>query len=62
MRHFQDTFETRKQSFIRVFSICVTVLLIPRFGIIKLQNRRMQMASLRVTNAKSFIEILFLSY
>ena len=25
MRKFQDTFETRKQSFISVFSICMTV-------------------------------------
>ena len=28
MRNFQDTFETRKQSFISVFSICMTVPLI----------------------------------
>ena len=28
MRNFQDTFETRKQSFISIFSICVTVPLI----------------------------------
>ena len=27
MRNFQDTFETRKGSFISVFSICMTVLL-----------------------------------
>ena len=25
MRKFQDTFETRKQSFISAFSICITV-------------------------------------
>ena len=25
MRNFQDTFETREQSFISVFSICMTV-------------------------------------
>ena len=28
MRNFQDTFETREQSFISVFSICMTVPLI----------------------------------
>ena len=28
MRNFQDTFETRKQSFINVFSICMTVPII----------------------------------
>ena len=28
MQNFQDTFETRKQSFISVFSICMTVPLI----------------------------------
>ena len=27
MRNFQDTFETRKQSFISGFSICMTVSL-----------------------------------
>ena len=25
MRNFQDTFDTRKQSIVRVFSICITV-------------------------------------
>ena len=25
MRHFQDTFEIRKQSFISTFAICMTV-------------------------------------
>ena len=29
MRNFQDTFETRNQSFISAFSICMTVPLIP---------------------------------
>ena len=28
MRYFQDIFETRKQSFITAFSICMTVSLI----------------------------------
>ena len=28
MRNFQDTFETRKQSFISAFSICMTVSII----------------------------------
>ena len=28
MRNFQDTFETRKRSFISVFTICMTVALI----------------------------------
>ena len=28
MQNFQDTFETRKQSFISAFSICITVTLI----------------------------------
>ena len=28
MRNFQDTFETRKQSFISAFSVCMTVHLI----------------------------------
>ena len=28
MRNFQDTFETRKRSFITAFSTCITVLLI----------------------------------
>ena len=28
MQNFQDTFETRKQSFVSVFSICMTVPLI----------------------------------
>ena len=27
MRNFQDTFETRKQSFVSAFSICMTVSL-----------------------------------
>ena len=32
MRNFQETFETRKQSFISAFSIYVTVLLIAKFA------------------------------
>ena len=28
MRYFQDTFETRKRSFVSAFSICMTVPLI----------------------------------
>ena len=28
MQNFQDTFEARKRSFIRAFSICITVPLI----------------------------------
>ena len=28
MRNFQDTFETRKRSFISAFAICMTVILI----------------------------------
>ena len=31
MRNFQDAFETRKQSFIRAFLICMTVPLSPLF-------------------------------
>ena len=34
MRNFQNTFETRKRSFINVFSICMTVPL----SIIRLQK------------------------
>ena len=30
MRNCQDTFKTRKQSFISVFSICMTAPLIPK--------------------------------
>ena len=32
MRNFQDTFETRKRSFISTFSICMTVPLIGQLG------------------------------
>ena len=35
MRNFQDTFETRKRSFISAFSICMTVPLIKNFFIKK---------------------------
>ena len=31
MRNFQDTFETRKRSFISTFSICMTVPLMENF-------------------------------
>ena len=33
MRNFQDSFKTRKKSFISVFSIFMTVALIMRIGI-----------------------------
>ena len=40
MRDFQNTFETRKRSFISAFSICITVPLMDVYGSIKEINTR----------------------
>ena len=60
MRSFQDTFETRKQKFISVLSVCMTVPLISVLGYFPLKNifnkYTSQRRSVQRRNAKKFGE------
>ena len=48
MQNFHDTFETRRRSLINVLSICMTVPLMKRLGILKAKTLQKRMIWLKL--------------
>ena len=67
MQNFQDSFEARKRSFIRAFSICMTVPLKATFSLFQLLSLQLRKTFLTISDAgfygnKENVAIYFITF